>query len=98
MTDRERITVRATRAQTAAIDAQAHRLGISRSAYVLAAAITRAGADAEAMEIRQTLEDFKTELAEAMDAALDAHGDRIVGNLKVATEWMQKRWPMPAQK
>jgi hypothetical protein len=98
MTDRTRITVRASHAQVAAIDAQARRLGISRSAYLLAAAVNRAEADSEMAEVRQTLEDFKTELAEAMDAALDAHGDRIIGNLRNVSDWMQRRWPLQAQK
>jgi hypothetical protein len=98
MSDRTRITVRASRAQIATIDAQAQRLGITRSAYVLWSAVNRATADAEFDEVRRALEDFRGELAEALDAALDAHADRVNGNLKSVAEWMQKRWPVTTAK
>jgi uncharacterized protein (DUF1778 family) len=89
MSKRIRITVRATPEQVAAIDAAAKKLGLDRNSYLLLRATAGAADDAIVDGISSAMDVMREELAGALAADLDAHTERVIGNLKKIASWMQ---------
>jgi uncharacterized protein (DUF1778 family) len=90
--DKVSMIVRVTRAERERIAAAARRLGITRNDFIRLRALAAAEEASEIERIEAVVAGLEASLAEA----LDAHAERVNGNLKNVADWMKRRWPEPA--
>lgn len=86
--------IRMTRAERDRIAAAARRLGVTRNDFIRLRALAAAEEASEMERVESAISGLEASLAEA----LDAHAERVNGNLKNVADWMKKRWPAPTVK